>query len=85
MQLKLTALMTIILVGVVQAIVVSVANVNSWNAVAVIAREQITEARPTLRLAITRRLVTSVQAIIVSVAVPSSWNAPGKKQNEQDI
>lgn len=68
--------MTLIFIRIVQAIIVSVAYINSRNAVAVIAREQVTEACPALGLTITRRFVASVQAIVVSVAIPSSWNAP---------
>jgi hypothetical protein len=68
--------MTFILVRVIQTIVVAIADINSGNTVAVIARKQITETRSTLGLAVTRWLVTSVQAIIISVAVPGSWNTP---------
>lgn len=52
--------MALVFVRVIQTIVVAVANVNSRDAVAVVAREQIAEARPTFGLAITRRLVASV-------------------------
>lgn len=72
----LTTLMTFVLIRIVQTIVVSVAYVYPRNAVAVIAREQIAEARSTFGLAVAGRFVAPVQAIVVSVAVPSSWNAP---------
>lgn len=73
---KLTALMTLIFIGVIQTIVVSIADVNSRNTVAVITSEQIAETCSTLGLAVTRRLVASVQTIIISVAIPSGWDAP---------
>lgn len=72
---KLTALMTFIFIGIIQTIVVSIANVNSRNTVAVITSEQITETCSTLGLTVTRRLVASVQTIIISVAIPSGWDA----------
>jgi len=68
--------MAFILVGVVQTIVVAIADVNSRNAVAVVARKQITEARSTLGLAVTGWLVTSVQTVVVSIAVPGSRDTP---------
>lgn len=71
---KLTALMTFVLVRVIETIVVAVANINSRNAVAVVAREQIAEACPAFGLAITRRLVASVQTVVVSVTVPCGRN-----------
>jgi len=69
--------MTFIFVRVIQTIIVPIANVNSRNAVAVVAREQIAEACPAFGLAVTRRFVASVQAVVVSVTVPSGWNTPG--------
>lgn len=66
--------MTLVFVRVIQAIVVAVTNVNSRNAIAVVAREQIAEACPTLGLAITGWLVASVQTVVVSVTVPCGRN-----------
>lgn len=57
---KLTTLMTLVFVRVVQTIIVSITNVNSRNAVAVVTRKQIAEARPTFGLTVTRRFVASV-------------------------
>lgn len=76
---KLTALMTLIFVRVIQTIIVPVANVNSRNAVAVVAREQIAEACSAFGLAVTRRFIASVQTVVVSVTVPSGWNTPGQR------
>lgn len=68
--------MSIVLIAVVQTVVVSIADVNPWNAVAIVAREQITEARSTLRLAVFWRFICAVAAIVVSVAIPSGRNTP---------
>jgi len=66
--------MTFVLVRVIQTIVVTIADINSGNAIAVIARKQIAETRSTLGLTVTRWLVASVQTVIVPIAVPSSRN-----------
>lgn len=73
---KLTTLMTLVFIGVIQTIVVSVADVNSGNTVAVVTSEQIAETCSTLGLAVTRRLVASVQTIVISVAIPSRRDTP---------
>lgn len=67
--------MSTILVAVVQAIVVSVANIDSRHAVAVIASEQVSEASPAVALAILWGFVGAVSAIVISVAVPRRRNA----------
>ncbi len=67
--------MSVVLVRVVEAIVVAVADVNARNAVAVVAGEEVAEAGLGSRLAVIRRLVGSVAAIVVSVAVPGGRNA----------
>lgn len=79
---SVVALMTLIFIGVIQTIVVSIADVNSRNTVAVITSEQIAETCSTLGLAVTRRLVASVQTIIISVAIPSGWDAPVIRTSE---
>lgn len=66
----LTALVSHVLVGIIQTVVVAVANVNPRYAVAVVAREQVTETRAALRLAIFGRFVRPVAAIVVAVAIP---------------
>lgn len=73
--LPVIALMPIVLVAVVQAIIVSVADIDPGNTISVVAREQVAEAGPSLRLAVLWRLVGSIAAIIVSVTVPSGRNA----------
>lgn len=74
--IKLTTLMTFIFIRIIETIIVSIADINSRNAVAVITSEQIAETCSPLGLAVTRRFVASIQAIIISIAIPSSWNAP---------
>lgn len=68
--------MSDVLVGIVQTVVVAVANVNSRYAIAVVAREQVAETRAALRLAILGRLVRPVAAIVVAVAIPRGRYAP---------
>lgn len=70
-----SALVSVVLVRVVEAIVVAVADVNARNAVAVVAGEEVAKAGLGSRLAVIRRLVGSVAAIVVSVAVPGGRNA----------
>lgn len=65
-----------VLVGVVQAIVVAVADVDARYAVAVVAGEQVAETRAALRLAVLRRLVRPVAAVVVTVAVPRGRYTP---------
>lgn len=72
----LTALMSRVLVGIVQAIVVAVAYVNPRYAVAVVACEQVAETCTALRLAVLRRFVRPVAAVVVTVAVPRGRYAP---------
>lgn len=71
--------MSRVLVGVVQAVVVAVANVNSRDAVSVVAREQVAQAGLHLTLAIVLGFVGVVAAVIVSVAVPGCRNAPMRR------
>ena len=70
-----STLMTLILVRVIETVIISIANVDSWNAVAVIARKQVTEAGLCARFTIIGRLIGSVSTIVVSIAVPGSGNA----------
>lgn len=70
-----TALVSIVLVTVIQAIIVAVANINSRYAIAVVASEQITETGSSFRFAIFWRFVGSIATIIVTIAVPSGRNA----------
>lgn len=67
--------MSRVFVGIVQTIVVTVANVNSRYAVAIVAREQITKTRAALRLTIFRRFIRSIAAVIIAVAIPCGRNA----------
>ena len=72
---KLTALSFLRLVGVVEAVVVAVANVDPWNAVSVVAGEEISVASPVSGCALVGRLVFAPVAIAVSVTVPRCRNA----------
>lgn len=67
--------MSIVFVAVVQTVVVSIANVNPWNAISIVASEQITEARSALRFAVLWWLIGSVATIIIAVAIPRGRNA----------
>lgn len=73
--LPVVALVPLVLVRVVQAIVVAVADVNPRYAIAIVAGEQVAEASAALGLAVLGWLVAAVQAIVVSVAVPSGGDA----------
>ncbi len=63
---ELTALSFSRFVRIVQTIIISVANVDSWNAVAVVAREKIAEARFGLRRALVFWLICSIFAVLVT-------------------
>ena len=71
-----SALMALVLIRIVKAVVIAVADINSRNTVSVIARKQVTEAGLCARFAVIGRLVGSVSAIVIAVAVPSGGNAP---------
>lgn len=64
-----------ILITVVHTIVVTVANVNAGNAVAVVAGEQVAEAGAALTLAVLWGLVGPVTAVVVSITVPCRRDA----------
>lgn len=68
-------LVSIIFIRIVQAVVVSVADVNARDAIAVVARKQVAETSLGARFAIIWRLVGSVAAVIVSIAIPRGRNA----------
>lgn len=72
----LTALVSGVLVGVVQTVVVTVAYVNSGYTISVVTREQVTETGATLRLAVLWWFVRSVTAVVVPVTIPSGRYAP---------
>lgn len=55
--LAVGALMAVIFVGAIQAIVVTIADVYARDAIAVVAREQIAEARLCPRLAVIWRFI----------------------------
>lgn len=67
--------MPVVLVTVVKTIIVTVADVDPGNTISVVAREQVTEASPSFRLAVLWRLVGSITAIVISVAIPGCRNA----------
>jgi len=54
----------------------TIANVNSRYAVAVVAGEKVAKASAALRFAVLWRLVAAITAVGVTIAVPSGWNAP---------
>jgi hypothetical protein len=59
-----------VFVGIVQTIVITIANINPRYAVAVVAGEEIAETCTAFRLAVLRRLVRSITAVVVSVTIP---------------
>ena len=63
------------LVGVVETIVVAVADVNPWDAVSVVASEEVSVARPVGGRALIGWLVLASVTVAVSVAVPRGRNA----------
>lgn len=65
-----------VFVGIVQTIVVAVADVNPGYAIPVVAREQVAETRPAFRFTVLRRFVGPVAAIVVAVAIPRGRYAP---------
>lgn len=73
--LPIVTLVPFVLVGLVQAIIVPVADVDPRYTVAVIAREEVAEAGPAFGLAVARRFVAAVQTVVVAVAVPSGRDA----------
>ena len=70
-----TALVPGVFVGIVQTIVVTVADVNPGHAVAIVAGEEIAKTRSALTPAILRRLIAPVTAVIITVTVPSRGDA----------
>lgn len=64
-----------ILITIVHTIVVTVANVDAGNAVAVVAGEQVAKAGAAFTLAVLWGLVGPVTAVVVSVTVPCRRNA----------
>jgi len=65
----------VILVTVVQTIVVAIADVDPWYAVAIVAGEQIPEACASFRFAVIWWFIGSIATVIVTITVPGSWNA----------
>jgi len=61
-----------VLVGIVQTIVIAVADVNSRYAIAVVAREQVAETRTALRLAVLWWFIRPITTVVVAVAIPRS-------------
>lgn len=74
--LSVIALVSIVLVRVIHAIVVPVADVTSGYTVAIVAGKQISEASSTLRLTVIWRFIAGIRAVVVSIAVPCGWDAP---------
>lgn len=66
--------MSVIFVAVVQAIIITITNVNTWNAIAIVTSKQITEACSSFRFTVLWRLISTITAIVVSIAIPCSWN-----------
>ena len=62
--LPVVALLLLVLIGAVQAIIVTVAEVDPWDAVSVVAREEIAKAGLLLRLTVTWRLVAAVVTVL---------------------
>jgi len=71
----LTALMSVILITVVQTIVVSITDVDPGYAVAIVAGEEIPEAGSSLGFAVIWGLISTITTVIIPVAVPGGRNA----------
>lgn len=65
--------MSFVFIGIVQAIIVSIAYVYPRNAITIVTSEQVPETSSTFGLTITGWFVTTIETIIVSIAIPSSW------------
>lgn len=59
-----------VFITIIHTVVVSVADIDARNAVAIVTGEQVAEASATLTLAVLWGLVRPVTAVVVSVAVP---------------
>jgi len=59
-----------IFVGIVQTIIIAVADVNPRYAISIVTREQVAETRTALRLAVLRWFIRPVTAVVVTVAIP---------------
>ena len=68
--------MSLTFVRVVKTIVVTVTDVNSRNAIAVVAGEKVTETGSVFGLASVFRFVLATLTIRVAVTIPSGGNAP---------
>jgi hypothetical protein len=66
--------MSVIFIRIVETIVIAIADIDTRNTVSIIASEQITEACPTLRLAVLWRFIGSIPTVIVAIAVPRRWD-----------
>lgn len=71
----LTTLMPRVFITVIHTIVVTVADVDAGNAVAVVTGEQVAKAGATFTLAVLWGLVWPIAAVVVSVTVPRRWDA----------
>ena len=65
--------MTIVFIAVVQAVVVSVADVDPGYAIAVITGKQVAETCTSFGLAVFWRLISTIAAVVVAIAIPGSW------------
>lgn len=69
---SVVALVTIVLVGVVETVVVAIADVDARYAVSVVAGEQVAKTGATLRVTVLGGLVAAVETVVVAIAVPES-------------
>jgi hypothetical protein len=74
-NIRLTALSVFRFIRIIKTIVISVANINSRDAVSVVASEEISVAGAIRGRVLIRRFVLSSLAIAVAVAVPRRRNA----------
>lgn len=74
--LAFVTLVAVVLITVIEAIVVSIADVDSRYAVAVVASKEVAEAGSSLGAAVFWRLVSSIATVVVAVAVPRSGYTP---------
>lgn len=63
--------MPLVFITVIQTIVIAITNIYTRYTVAVIASEEITEARPSLTLAVLWRFVSAITAVVITIAIPT--------------
>lgn len=68
----LTALVTLVFVGIIETIVVAITDVNSRYTVSIVAREKISEASSSFGMTVLWWFVASIETVVVSITIPDS-------------